>query len=204
MSDPADEAMAQTRTPEEQLENMLLSRRRGLEEQVARLRENVADLERREKLLRDSRAAVERALRVGAHDLDLRESELATTLRSVADHEDELRANEAAFARRRSQLGAVELKREAVEQRERTLAEREEHLAGRESALTRVERSLVEVVALAFVPGVAYRLVEIEPSSLSAGGTIEHESTDLTVARIGPSPLPADDRRCAYLVANSP
>ena len=192
--------MAQAQTPEEQLENLLLSRRRGLEEQVARLHETVADLEKREQLLRDSRASVERVLRVGTSELDLRESELASTTRAVADREEQLRAGEAELARRRSELGAVELKREAIEQRERALADREERLSEREAELMRRGQSFPEVVLLAFVPGVAYRLVEIEPTALTAGATLELESAEYSAARIGPSPLPADDRRCAYLV----
>ncbi|MGI8862338.1 MAG: hypothetical protein ACR2GV_06405 [Gaiellaceae bacterium] len=195
--------MAQAQTPEQQLENLLLTRRRRLEEQVARLHETVADLARREQLLRDSRASVERALRVGTSDLDLREAELASTIRTVTDREEQLRAGEAELARRRSELGAVELKREAVEQRERTLDEREAQVSEREAGLELREQSLSEVVALAFVPGIAYRLMEIEPTPLIAGAAFELEGGEYNIARIGPSPLPADDRRCAYLVASS-
>ena len=192
--------MAQASTPEEQLETLLLARRQGLEEQVARLRETVADLERRELLLRDSRASVERVLRVGTSDLDLRESELASAIRDVAVREERLRAEEIELARRRSELGAVELKREAVEQRERAVAEREDRIAAREEGLAERERSLEGVVELAFVPGVAYRLSEIEPAPLASGSAIAVEGAEYLVARLGPSPLPADTRRCAYLV----
>ena len=192
--------MAQASTPEEQLESLLLARRHGLEEQVARLREVVADLERRELLLRDSRASVERVLRVGTSDLDLRETELANTLRDVTAREERLRAGEIELARRRSELGAVELKREAVEQRERAVSDREERVDAREAALTERERSLATLVELAFVPGVAYRLSEIEPTPLASGSTLEVDDTEYLVARLGPSPLPADTRRCAYLL----
>ena len=177
-----------------------MARRQGLEEQVARLRETVADLERRELLLRDSRASVERVLRVGTNDLDLRESELESSLRDVTVREERLRAAESELARRRSELGAVELKREAVEQRERAVAEREDRTATREEELAERERSLAGVVELAFVPGVAYRLNEIEPAPLTPGSAIAVEGTEYLVARLGPSPLPADTRRCAYLV----
>ena len=195
--------MAQAQTPEQQLENLLLTRRRGLEEQVARFHEAVADLARREQLLRDSRASVERALRVGASDLDLREAELTSTLRTVTDREEQLHASEAELARRRSELGAVELKREAIEQRERALDEREARVFEREVELERREQSLSEVVALAFVPGIAYRLLELEPTPLIAGTAFELEGGAYNIARIGPSPLPADHRRCAYLVTSS-
>ena len=195
--------MAQAQTPEEQLENLLLTRRRGLEEQVARLHETVADLERREQLLRDSRASVERVLRVGTGDLDLRESELANTTRVIVEREEQLLVGEAELARRRSELGAVELKREAVEQRERALADREERLSEREVELMPREQPLPEVAVLAFVPGVAYRLTEIEPTPLTTGAILVLEGAEYITLRIGPSPLPADDRRCAYLSALS-
>ncbi|MDQ3379912.1 MAG: hypothetical protein M3546_06275 [Actinomycetota bacterium] len=206
--------MGHAHTPEEQLENLLLDRRRGLEEQVARLHETVAGLEQREQLLRDSRASVERVLRVGTSDLDARESELAGTIRSVADREGQLRADETDLARRRGELGAVELKREAIEQRERALDEREERLSQRERALDEREERLSQreaasarlepvhlgVVTLAFIPGVAYRLAELEPTTVMPGATLQLDAHDYLVARVGPSPLPGDDRRCAYLV----
>ena len=187
-------------TPEEQLENLLLDRRRGLEEQIARLHETVAGLEQREQLLRDSRASVERVLRVGTSDLDARESELAGTIQSVADREKELRADETNLARRRGELGAVELKREAIEQRERALDEREERLSQREAASARLEPLGLGMVTLAFIPGVAYRLAELEPTTVTPGTTLQLDARDYVVARVGPSPLPGDDRRCAYLV----
>ncbi|CAN5336212.1 hypothetical protein BH20ACT13_BH20ACT13_03210 [soil metagenome] len=192
--------MAQASTPEEQLETLLVARRQALEEQVARLRETVADLERRESLLRDSRASVERVRRVGAADLDLREAELASSLRDATVREERLRSAEIELARRRSELGAVELKREAIDQRERAVADREDRIATREEELADRERSLGSVVELAFVPGGAYRLSEIEPAPLSPGSAIAVEGAEYLVARLGPSPLPADTRRCAYLV----
>ena len=45
-------------TPEERLEQILAERRRELDEHAARFDASIADLERREELLRDSRAAV--------------------------------------------------------------------------------------------------------------------------------------------------
>ncbi len=195
--------MAQAETPEEQLENLIQARRQGLDEHVALLHETVADLERREHLLRDSRASVERVLRIGTSDLDQRETELADALRDVTAREERLRAGETELARRRSELGAVELKREAVEQRERAVAEHEERVAAREKELALRERLLPGVAALAFVPGVAYRLTEIEPTPLTAGATLELAGAEYAVARLGPSPLPADARRCAYLTVAS-
>ncbi len=191
-------------TPEERLEELLAERRRELDEHAARFDASIADLERREQLLRDSRASVERMLRLGTSDLEARESELTAFLRDLTDREAHVSQAEAELARRREELGAVELKRAAVERRERAVAAREERVAELESRLgdpTGTGAADAEVRAqLAFVPGSDYRLVEIEMPQLRAGATIELDGEEYVVARTGPSPLPGDGRRCAYLV----
>jgi hypothetical protein len=189
--------------PEDRLDDLLLERRRELDEQVARLVEAVSGIERREELVRDSRTSVERVLRVGTNDLDLRESELADRIGEMTAREERLRAGEAELAQRRSELGAVELKREAVERRERALADREAVIAEREAELAESASTRSDVASLVFVPGALYRLAEIEPTPLIPGEAIELEGDPYEVARIGPSPLPADIRRCAYLVRSS-
>ena len=191
--------MTPSPSPEDRLDDLLVERRRELDAQVARLVETVTGLEHREELVRDSRASVERVLRMGATDLDLKESELAEQIREAASREERLRAGEASLAQRTSELGAVELKREAVERRERALAEREARIAAREAELADrpSPRSDVELV---FVPGVFYRLTEVDPVPLIPGEVFELEGDRYDVVRIGPSPLPTDSRRCAYLV----
>jgi chromosome segregation ATPase len=193
--------LAHSQTPEERLELLLNERRREFEEQAARLQEAVDDLERREQLLRDSRASVERLLRVRTSELDSKELEQTELARELEAREERLASAEAELAERRSELGAVELRREAVEQRERALAEREEQSAALEARLLEAEAEAQEAsAALAFVPGAAYRLVEIEPGKLDRGGALTVDEQEYSVVRIGPSPLPGDDRRCAYLV----
>ncbi len=59
-------------------------------------------------------------------------------------------------------------------------------------------------VGLLFVPGQAYRLVEVEPSALRRGATLELEDLTYVVARLGRAPLPGDSRRCAYLELVAP
>jgi len=186
--------------PEDRLDDLLLLRRRELDAQVARLVETVNGLERREELVRDSRASVERVLRKGTNELDLREAELADRVAEVTAREERLRAAEAELAQRRSELGAVELKREAVERRERALAEREERIAEREAELAEPASTEAEVASLVFVPGVSYELTEVEPTPLAPGAAFDLDGEQYEVARVGPSPLPADTRRCAYLV----
>ena len=201
--------LAQSVTTEQRLEQFFGERRRELDEHTARLEETVADLERRRELLRDARASVERLLRIGTSDLDARESDLARLVRELENREALLRDEEGELARRRGQLGAVELKRAAVDQRERALEAREAQVSAREAQLEERESTLGSEAdqgaqtpspMLLFIPGQAYRLVEIERAPLRKGDALELDSEQWVVARTGPSPLPGDRRRCAYLI----
>jgi hypothetical protein len=211
-------------TPEERLEQLLAERRRELAEQAAIVEQTLADLEEREQRLRDSRASIERLLRLGQRDLDLRESDLVRLGRELEERGSRVEDEEAELTRRRAELGAVELKRAALEQRDRALAAREADLDDRAARLdehvtTEVPRASSEhaegigpaseaaqpgaMTALLFVPGTAYRLVETsEP--VAPGATVELDGEEYVVARIGPSPLPGDARRCSYLVRGGP
>jgi hypothetical protein len=170
----------------------------------------MADLERREELLRDMRASVERLLRQGTTDLGERESELRELGREFIEREARLSAEEAELKRRRGELGAVELKREALEQRERALAAREEEVAAAADARSPdASQAAHEApaadsrdssgVALAFVPGAAYRLVALDERSLHVGAVLDLDGVSYVVTRLGQAPLPGDSRRCAYL-----
>ena len=192
--------------PEERLEELLARRRSELDEHAARLHESIAELERREELLRDSRASVERMLRLGTSDLEAREAELSEFVRELTEREARLSEAEADVARRRQDLGAVELKRAAVERRERALEAREEQVAelqqeldGRAAAASPASGE-PQQVELAFVPGDRYRLIEIDATPLTLGFAFEIEDAEFVVSRITGSPLPGDTRRCAYLV----
>ncbi len=46
-----------------------------------------------------------------------------------------------------------------------------------------------------------YELREREGDPPAVGDEVEEESTRMTVTKVAPSPLPGDDRRCAYLQA---
>jgi hypothetical protein len=52
---------------------------------------------------------------------------------------------------------------------------------------------------LLFVPGDRYSLVEAEGRAPAIDSTVALEGHSYRVVRIAPSPLPADDRRCAFL-----
>jgi hypothetical protein len=193
-------------TAQYRLEELLAQRRSELDAHAARLRESIEELERREELLRDSRASVERMLRLGTSDLEAREAELTDFLAGLTEREAAVSAAEEDLARRRQELGAVELKRAAVERRERAADVRENDLTEREAELA--ERAASAAAAgdesvlaeLVFMPGERYRLVEIEPVELTCGYAFDVEGISYEVTRIGRSPLPGDDRRCAYLV----
>lgn len=191
---------------EQRFEELLAQRRTELDEHAARLRESIAELERREELLRDSRASVERMLRLGTTDLEAREAELTDFLAGITERESALAAAEEDLGRRRQELGAVELKRAAVERRERALEVRQTELEEREAELEERAASATSIgdepilVELVFMPGERYRLVDVEPVELTRGYAFDIEGAEYTVARIGRSPLPGDDRCCAYLV----
>ena len=194
-------------SPEQRLEELLAQRRVELDEHAARLRESIAELERREELLRDSRASVERMLRLGTTDLEAREAELTDFLSGLTERESALSAAEADLARRRQELGAVELKRAAVERRERALAALEEELDQLREELDEREAGLAgsappqfAAVELVFLPGERYRLVDIDPAPLTPGYAFDVDGVEYTVLRVGRSPLPQDIRGCAYLV----
>ncbi|HXG75279.1 MAG TPA: hypothetical protein VNJ53_01785 [Gaiellaceae bacterium] len=188
---------------EEQLEQLLAARRRELEEHTRRFEERVRDLERRERIVLDARASIDRLLRLGTSDLEAREVEIAELLTELSEREERLREQEADLARRRVELGAVELRRAALEARERALAEREARIEAAEAHLppptAAARESLVPEAQLLFVPGPAYRLVEVERPPLAAGAAVAVEGVPYRVLRVGPSPLPGDPRRCAYL-----
>jgi hypothetical protein len=184
--------------PEERHEELHARRRKELDAHAEQLHASIAELERREELLRDSRASVERMLRLGTSDLEARERELAAYLRELTERDQELARAEDELGDRRQELGAVELKRAAVERRERAVEAREAELAEREAAAPTL-RDETEPVELAFVPGKHYALVELDASPLTPGLALAVEAEGFVVSRVGPSPLPGDTRRCAYL-----
>jgi len=184
-------------SPEERIGSVIDAHRQELDDQLARFEQTIDDLERREQLLSDSRASIERLLRLGSKDLDAREADIARLIAELTAREERLRDEEIEIANRRAEIGAVELRRARVEQHERALQEREARLAARERDAAAAERA--RAPRLAFVPGQAYRLLELDEDAVEDGAvTVDGERYE--IARVGPSPLPRDERRCAYLV----
>lgn len=193
-------------SPEERLAGLIAAHRHDLDEQRVRFEQTIEDLERREQLLSDAKASVERLLRLGSRDLDAREADVARLITELTEREQRLRGEETELARRRGETGAVELRRLRVEQQERALEERERALEQREAASS-PSRELdprkpadAAPPRLAFVPGAAYRLLELDDTASFSGRELVLEGETYEIARIGPSPLPGDSRRCAYLV----
>lgn len=191
--------LARGPSAEERLIQFVEDRRREFAEQAARFERTLAELEQRELLLSDAKASIERLLRLGSKELDAREADLVRLMDELTERETRVHAQEEELARRRSDLGAVELKRMVVEQRERALEAREaQHGAAEEH---RVEDGVAAAEAtVAFVPGTSYQLVEIDPGAVNAGRRIVVEGEEYEILRVGPSPLPGDVRPCAYLV----
>lgn len=185
-------------SPEERLAELIDAHRRDLDDRRTRFEQTIVDLERRERLLSDARASVERLLRLGSRDLDAREADLASLILELTEREERIRSEEAELARRRGEVGAVELKRLRVEQRERALDEREARIAAAEDE--HLDRGDGVLPTLAFVPGTSYRLVEVDERNLIADGTVDLDGQLYEIARTGPSPLHGDRRRCVYLL----
>ena len=193
--------------PERELERVLQERRAEIEEYAARFEETALELRRREERLRDERASVERLIRRSTAELEAREKELVAYERELRTREERQSAAEAEVARRRGDLGAVELMRAALERRERAVETREEELAARQAEVepAATDRTAADTpVELLFVPGTEYRLVGAEARNIAPGSLLELDGVDYVVTRIGRSPLPRDTRRCAYLVRGAP
>ena len=189
--------------PQRELERVLQERRSELQEYAARFEQTALELSHREERLRDERASVERLIRRSTAELEAREKELVDFERQLRAREERLSTAEADVARRRGDLGAVELKRAALDRRERAVEAREAALESSQAAVDAAEDepgSIETEVELLFVPGVGYRLVTAAGQAVLTGETIEVEGEEYAVARIGRSPLPRDPRRCAYLV----
>jgi hypothetical protein len=199
-SRPREPTLRGASGPEHELERVVHERRAELEQYAAQFEETAVELGRREERLRDERASVERLLRRSTAELEAREKELVEFERELQTRDERISAAESELARRRSEVGAVELQRAAVERREQALEAREATVASREAQSDAPAQESKPPVELLFVPGAAYRLVEVEARVLEPGATAEVDGEEYGVTRIARSPLPGDARRCAYLV----
>ena len=191
---------------EQRLEELLAQRRSELEAHAARLRESIEELERREELLRDSRASVERMLRLGTSDLEAREAELTDFLSGLT-------AARGGAHGRRKKISRVADRSSAPSSssvpRSSAVSGRWKHERATSSSARRRSRSGQPLrrpsrspsrSSSCSCPESATASSTSSPSPLTRGYAFDVEGVEYAVARIGRSPLPGDDRRCAYLV----
>jgi hypothetical protein len=160
---------------------------RAREDRVEALERRTTDLAGREGEL------VERERRLAAEELSLRRrlDELDGVERRLAAREDELHAREA-------RLLADEL---SVRRRADELAARRQPPGEAASAPAMAVPSELDRCVL-FVPGAdGYRLVALDVTPPTVGESLEVDGERFDVLRLGPSPLPGDERPCVYLAA---
>jgi chromosome segregation ATPase len=174
-------------------EEQLAERIQELDERAAQLSAAADELDERASQAEAIADEVERRLRAESAELDAREAQLDELVATLERREAGLTIRESELEERRRQLGAVELQRAALERRETAVAERERQLV---TVLKRVDD---ESSHLLFVPGERYSLAEQVGPPPPPGGAVELERVRYVVARLGTSPFPMDDRRCAYL-----
>jgi hypothetical protein len=201
----------------DEVEELIDAHGRELAERVRSVQEAITDLDEREERVQRLRATVETLLRDGSAELDQRHAEIAIAAQELSEREERLGRAETELEERRSELGAVELRRAAVESREEALERRQaelERIAGelreradllddRSAAVgpsshqsPSAERSDAHVL---IVPRDGYRLVDAVGPVPTPGAEIELDGVRYRVARTGPSPRPGDDRRCGFL-----
>jgi hypothetical protein len=195
---------------------LIAARGQELEQRSVELRNAIGELETREARAQALHARVERILREGAAELDVRQAELVVRTSELDRREAAVAEREAAVEGRRRELGAVELRRAAVERREEAVAVREDELERRGEELGELARHLDELgdvlgemqarrpvvrddEYLALLASDRYRLVELEGPVPSFGAEIDVEGGRYRCLRVTTSPLPGDDRRCALL-----
>ena len=167
--------------------------------------------ERRDALALLGRELGERELQV--EPLERRGVELDHRDGELSEREVRIVAEELAARRRSDELDG---RRERLAAREQELNAREARLLAEELSLRRRLDELEARPARAhlegfdgdpercvlFVPTVeGYRLVPLEVGPPRVGDRVELEGEAFDVLRVGPSPLPGDGRRCAFLAA---
>ncbi len=188
-------------------------------DELARRSDALAETERELELRRQElgavelrRAALERrelALEQRIAEVEQVRAQLDTRLSTAAEADArvrELDALETELAGRATQLqhglDEVVAARQALTAAQASLVERERKVSEHE-ARDREERpvsAVVEAVHLVFVAGDRYRLEERAGAAPGAGQRVMLEDGIYEVVRVSPSPLPGDDRRCAFLV----
>jgi chromosome segregation ATPase len=201
----------QARELQAAVETMLREGSAELDARHAELTALAAELTRRDAELAAKIAELEeRRTELGAVELrraavERREEALAQRVAEVERARDELAARidaapsaEDVEAERTRVAVALEAARVELEAREALIAELERRLDEAATAALPAHRVDAHV---AIVPGGGYRIVEREGAPPEAGDEVEVDGARYRVTRVGFSPLPGDDRRCAFLEA---
>jgi len=193
---------------------LVAERGRELEERSAEIRAVVQELEHREERARELHLKVEQILRDGAAELDLRHAELSVRSAELDTRETAVVQAEARVEERRRSLGAVELRAAAVERREEAVRLRDRELEHRAAELAELARALDELGNTLAAAGPQperedehvvlaadgrYHLAVRPGPAPKPGDVVELDDGPYRCIRVGGSPLPGDDRRCAVL-----
>jgi hypothetical protein len=177
------------------VEELIADHGRDLEARAAKLREAVDELERREARTRELHAKIEQILREGSAELDIRQLELDARAQELDRRATALAEAELLVDERRRELGAVELRGAAVARREEAVRGREAELEARE----RGREPVREDAHVALVTAGSYRLLERDGPAPPLGTEVALDDGTYRCVGVRPSPLPADQRRCAVL-----
>jgi hypothetical protein len=187
---------------------------RALEARSAELSSVASELEAQEARVRELHTKVERMLREGSAELDVRQSELEARASELDRREAALADEESRLEDRRREVGAVELRGAALARREDALRSREVQLELRARELAELAARLDRLVSLrdasdqpvsredahlVFTVGDRYRLVERDGAAPRPGADVELEDGRYRCFRVTGSPFPSDSRRCALL-----
>jgi hypothetical protein len=202
----------------------LVERERDLADQAARLEERERDLSAREQAAAEASGGLaEREARLDAlaGEVEIRARRVEAEAAQTAALRRELAAQEASLSSRARALADTAEQARLLELRQSEVAVRETALEETRRSLEQARGELAGAVASAsaglaldtpatageathahvlFVPaGDAYRLVHADGGPPSAGETVDADGVAYRVTRVGPSPLPGDPTRCAYL-----
>jgi hypothetical protein len=195
------------------VEQLIAVHGRDLEARAAELRAAVDELERREARTRELHAKIERILREGSAELDIRQLELDARAHELDRRATKLAEAELLVEDRRRELGAVELRGAAVARREEAVRAREAEVEGRAGELAAQALRLEAVGAVlggervdvrddshvVLASGKGYRVIDRDGPAPRPGAAVELEDGTYRCVLLTPSPFPADLRRCAVV-----
>ena len=163
---------------------------REREARLAGLDQRASDLDARDHAV----AERERLLAAGELQGRSRSDELDAREHRLGEREDELHAREARLLA--DELGV----RRRADELDAQAAAAPPALEPRAPARTAAQAAADRCVL--FVPGAeGYRLVSLDVTPPAVGESVEIDGERFEVARVGPSPLPADERPCVFLAA---